>query len=83
LGCGEQGFLHRVFTRVELTVTAHQHAENLRRELAQQVLNAGRLSQKSGGASMTWRTSIGCLMKSTMREAISIARASFSTSTIQ
>ncbi len=83
LGSREQCLLHRVFARVEAAVPAHQHAEDLRRKLAQQVFDTGIAAQSSGGASITWRTSIGALTKATMREAISIARASLSTSTIQ
>jgi hypothetical protein len=43
-------------------VPTHERAEDLRRQLAQQILDSpGRLCrQNSGGASMTWRTSIGC-----------------------
>ena len=76
--------LHRVFTRVELTVARHERPKDLWRELAQQVLDSGGFRpQKSGGASITRRTSMGTLTKSTMREAMAIARASSSTSTIQ
>ena len=75
--------LHRVFTR-ELTVARHERPKDLWRELAQQVLDSGGFRpQKSGGASITRRTSMGTLTKSTMREAMAIARASSSTSTIQ
>lgn len=81
--CDQEGFLHSVLARVELSVTPHKRAKDLRRKLAQQVLDRGLFAQNSGGASITWRTSIGTLTKSTIREAISIARASFSTSTIQ
>ena len=81
--CGEECLLHRVLTRVELPVAPHERAEDLRRKLAQQVLDSGFRSQKSGGASITRRTSMGTLTKATMREAISTARASLSTSTIQ
>ena len=80
---GEQRLLHRVLARVELPVPAYQHAEDLRRELAQQVLDPAVRRHTSGGASPTWRTSIGSWMNATTREAISSARASFSTSTIQ
>ncbi|CAM5605297.1 hypothetical protein SGLAM104S_08265 [Streptomyces glaucescens] len=37
-GGGQQGFLDRVLARVEGTVAAHERAEDLRRQLAQQVL---------------------------------------------
>jgi len=46
---GEERLLHRVLGRVELPVPAHQRAENLRRELAQQVLDAGILDRRHGG----------------------------------
>ena len=39
--CGQERFLDRVLARVEVPVAAHQRAEDLRRELAQQVLDAG------------------------------------------
>jgi hypothetical protein len=81
--CGEQRFLHGVLAGVELSVAPHERAEDLRRELAQQALYSIFQPQKSGGASITRRTSIGTLTNATMREAISIARASLSTSTIQ
>ena len=80
---GEERFLHGVLARVELRVPPYEGAEDLRRKLAQQVLDCRLCPQNSGGASMTWRTSIGCLTKATIFEAISIARASLSTSTIQ
>ncbi len=79
----EQGLLHRVLAGVELPVAPHEDGEDLRRQLAQEVLDLGVRAQNSGGASITRRTSMGALMNATMREAISIARASFSTSTIQ
>ena len=80
---GEERFLRRVLACVELPVSPYERAEDLRRKLAQQILDGRLCPQKSGGASMTWRTSIGCLTKATIFEAISIARASLSTSTIQ
>src|SRR5712691_9501142 len=79
----EQGLLHGVLAGVELPVPPHQGREDLRRQLAQQVLDLGVRPQNSGGASITRRTSIGTLTKATMREAVSIARAWLSTSTIQ
>ena len=79
----EERLLHCVLTCVELAVTPHERTEDLRRKLAQQILDSRVRAQKSGGASITRRTSIGTLTKSTMREAISMARSSFSTSTIQ
>ena len=39
-GGGEQRLLHRVLARVEAPVAADEHAEDLRRQLAQQVLDA-------------------------------------------
>ena len=41
LGRGEQRLLHGVLARVELPVAPDQRAEDLRRELAQQVLDRG------------------------------------------
>ena len=38
---GEQRLLHGILARVELPVPPHERAEDLRRELAQQVLDAG------------------------------------------
>jgi hypothetical protein len=79
----EERILDGVLAGVELSMPPHQRAEDLRRELAQQVFDPDFHAQKSGGASITRRTSMGALMKATMREAISSARFSFSTSTIQ
>ena len=58
---GEQRLLHGVLAGVELPVPADQRAEDLRRELAQQVLDrASRAaSLLRGGSSMIRRTSIG------------------------
>jgi hypothetical protein len=81
-GC-EECLLHCIFTGVELPLPSHEGAEDLRRLLAQLVPDVGLQAQKSGGASITRRTSIGCLTKATILEAISIARCSFATSTIQ
>ena len=39
-GGGEQRFLHRVLSQVEIAVTPDERAENPRRELAQQVLDS-------------------------------------------
>lgn len=80
---GEQGLLHGVLAGVEAPVPPHERAENLRGELAQQVLDAGLSPQTSGGPSAMRRTSIGAWTKSTTRVAIATARASSSTSTIQ
>ena len=46
---GEERLLHGVFGRVELPVPAHQCAEDLRRELAQQVLDTGSVDRRHGG----------------------------------
>ena len=79
----DQRLLHGILTGVELPVAAHQRAEHLRCELAQEAFDRRFQAQKSGGASITRRTSMGTFTKSTMREAIATARSSFSTSTIQ
>ena len=71
--CGEERLLHGILARVELRIAPHQRAEDLRRELAQQILDSGPGPQKSGGASMTWRTSMGTFTNATMREAISMS----------
>jgi hypothetical protein len=42
---GEQRLLHGVLARVEPVVPTDEHAEDLRRELAQQVLDAGRVDR--------------------------------------
>ena len=59
----EQGLLHRVFRGGEITEATEHRAENLRRELAQQVLAGGvqgvSRHMSAGGALMTSRTSIG------------------------
>ena len=58
-GGGQQRLLDRVLARVELPVTAHEHAEDLRRQLAQQALGVGVLSHISVPASsMIGRTSM-------------------------
>ena len=57
-GRGQQRLLDRVLAGVELAVAADQHAEDLRRELAQQVLDrlaAGHISNPA--SSITARTS--------------------------
>ncbi len=63
-GGGEQGFLHGVLGGSEVAEAAHDRAEHLRREIAQQVLGGcvQRLrahSRSSGGPLMTCRTSMG------------------------
>jgi hypothetical protein len=40
--CGEERLLDRVLRRIEVTGPARQRAEDLRRQLAQQVLDVGR-----------------------------------------
>ncbi len=79
--------LDRVLAGIEPPVTSHEGAEDLRRELAQQVLERGvRPSPQrnsSGGPSITWRTSMGPSVKATTCFANPIARASSSTSMIQ
>jgi hypothetical protein len=79
---GQQCLLDGVLAGVELAVPAHQRAEDLRRQLAQQVL--GRLvgAHISGGASATWRSST-LRAYFTIRPQISTARASLSTSSTQ
>jgi hypothetical protein len=87
----EQGLLYGVFGVVEVTTPAHEHAEDLRRQLTQQILDIGAGGHHSGaGASMIRRTSIRLLVgfppgpgAADVRAAISIARSSLSTSTIQ
>src|ERR1700682_3857113 len=75
----EQRLLHRVFAGVELPMSPHERAQDLRRELTQLVLDASRFqAQNSGGASITRRTSMGTLTKATIRDAISSARSSVS-----
>src|SRR5262249_22600628 len=63
---GDQRLWHRVLRRREVGVSAGDDAEHLRREVAKQMLDhrIGRrlLRQTStGGALITWRTSIGML----------------------
>ena len=50
-GRGEQRLLHGVLGGVEVAVPADEHAEDLRRQLAQQVLDVGRHAQRSPPAS--------------------------------
>ena len=108
VGGGEEGFLDRILGRVEVARLARERAEDPRRQVAQQVLDAGigvgspgqiappTCSRNApisaafdGASSMTWRTVIGCWVgtpcwpgTAESRAAISIARASVSTSTI-
>jgi hypothetical protein len=83
---GEQGLLDGVLTRVEVPVSPNERSEDLRRVLAQKVLDAGVDPHISDGASMssqlpvvTWRTSNGLWTNATHREAISMARSLAST----
>jgi len=79
----QERFLHRVFAGVELPAAPHERTEGLRREFAQQARDRRRVRRHtSGGASATCRTSTFC-DHWTMSEAISIARASLSTSSTQ
>ena len=78
----KQCLLDGVLALGELPVLAHQRAEDLRREFAQQVLDPGPGVHSSGASSMIRRTSIGYSMNATTWDAISTARSSL-TSTIQ
>ena len=78
-----QGLLDGILAGVELPVAADETAEDPRRKLAQQVLDGGLGLHTSGGPSATRRTSIGDSVKATISAAISSARASSATSTIQ
>src|SRR5688572_4004304 len=89
---GEQRLLHRVLGRREVAEAPHQGAEHPRRGFAQQVLGSVvRLAaHTSGGPLITGRSSMGTLMRAPpipgaaeASAAISIARRSESTSTIQ
>ena len=90
-GRGEQRLLHRVLAVAEVAEATHDRGEDPRRRFAQQVLDAWRsahLRPSGSGASITSRTSIGCLIGTPPRAgaaetlaAISIARAGDSTST--
>jgi len=101
---GQEGFLDGVLGRIEVPGSAGQRAKDLRRELAQQVLDIGRDVQRrpptccryvsisptfDGDWSITCRTWIGCCVDTPpgpgtaeIFAAISMARASDSTSTI-
>src|SRR6266545_7369276 len=103
-GGREKRLLDRVLGSVEVARPANEGAKDLRRQLAQQVLDAGRHVQRSpptccrnpsisatsdGALSITCRTWIGCCVAAPpgpgtaeIFAAISIARASDSTSTI-
>ena len=80
----EQRLLDRVLARLELPVPADQRAENLRRAVAQQVLDANVGPHISAPeVCMIARTSIAPKRASGHRFAISTARSSVSTSTIR
>src|SRR5687768_2738299 len=92
-GCDER-FLHRILGGGKIFETPDHGAENLRRELAQQVLGirvqSGNRHASTGGALITSRTSIGMFSgtpplpgAADAAAAISYARAALSTSTIQ
>src|SRR5918994_3184562 len=92
--CREERFLHRIFCGGENFEAPNHGAENLRRELAQQVLRsciqAGSRHTSTGGALITSRTSIGIFSgtpplpgAADAAAAISYARSGLSTSTIQ
>ena len=58
---GGERLLHGVLARVELSVSAGEHAEDLRCVLAQQVLDAGgRHGQAGTDSCMACRISMGC-----------------------
>ena len=81
---GQQRLLDGVLARVELPVTAHEHAEDLRRQPAQQVHVIGVRSHISAPApSMSGRTSSGVKRALGHRRAISAARSGLSQSTIR
>ena len=60
---GEERLLHGVLRGGEVAEAADHRAEHLRRQLAQQVLVGGSVDAightSTGGALITWRTSIG------------------------
>ena len=85
-GGDQQRLLDGVLGDVEMSVTAHQRAEYLRRELAQQALDGtgvGHADDTSvGGSPGIGRTSIASPVACAMRPAISIARSWLATSTM-
>ncbi|GAA5771091.1 hypothetical protein Aros01_07626 [Streptosporangium roseum] len=93
LGRGvQQRLLDRVLGGVEVPGAAGEHADDLRREFAQQVVDGRIVSahSSSGGADITWRTSIGMFNglppgpgAAERDAASSIARSWLSQSTIQ
>src|SRR5215475_15482506 len=90
-GRRDQRLLHGVLRGVEVAETADEHAEDLRRQFTQQVLEARPGAHSPlAGAPITCRTSIGCWIgtppgpgAADAFAAISIARASESTSIIR
>ena len=85
-GGDQQRLLDGVLGDVEMSVAAHERAENLRREIAQQVLDracVGHADDTSdGGSPGIGRTSIASPVVCATRPAISIARSWFATSTM-
>src|SRR5204863_311632 len=81
----EQRLLHGVLALLELAVPAHEHAEDLRRQLAQQVLGRSVDGHNSSSPpeNMTWRTSMPrpSNFASGICAASSMARSLFSQST--
>ena len=88
-GRREQRLLDGILGGVEVAVPAGEHAEDLRRELAQQGLDVGLALSAHASAAHSSRTWIGCCSATPpgpgtaeYLAAISIARSSDSTSTI-
>ena len=82
-GGGRRRLLHGVLAPLELAVPADQHAEDLRRELAQQVLDGrGGHASSVPSENITWRTSTPrpSIAASGIRAASSIARSLLSQS---
>ena len=80
----QQRLLHGVLARVELAVAADQHAEDLRRQAAQQVHVGGVGAHISAPlVSMSGRTSSGVKRALGQRRAISAARSTLSQSTMR
>src|SRR5262249_47339462 len=92
---GDQRLLHRVLASAEVAVAAEQDAQNLRGQVAQQVLSAGLQAwghgvQSVSGPLIPWRPSIGMFSglppgpgAADASAAIAYARSGLSTSTIQ
>src|SRR5487761_1405950 len=78
---GQERLLHGVLAFLEAAVTADERAEDLRRQLAEQVLGGTWRGQTSAPESyMTGRTSIAKYRASGQRAAISTARSGVSQS---